>query len=151
MIIYRNMRAEDVPAAHMLLNSNLDGNFSIEVIEYFLSFWPRGQFVAVDLFGNMVGVICGAKLNNGRASITLFAVDAPLRGQGIGGKLFDTFRRECYMEGFSAMQLELRTTNSSAYRFYNKRGFEITEKVFDLYGPGENGYRMVAELNHASS
>ena len=151
MIIYRNMKAEDIPAAHILVNSNLDGKFSIEVLDYFLSFWPRGQFVAVDLFGNMVGVICGAKLANGRASITLFAVDSPMRGQGIGDKLYQTFRTECYMEGHSEIQLELRTENSSAYRFYSKRGFVISEKVYDLYGPGENGYRMVAELNHASS
>ena len=151
MIIYRNMRAEDVPAVHMLLNSNLDGRFALEVIEYFLSFWPKGQFVAVDLFGNMIGAICGAKLSNGRASVALFAVDSAMRMQGIGSKLFQTFKTECYMEGFSEIQLEIRTTNSSAYRFYSKRGFVISEKVYDLYGPEENGYRMVAALRRASS
>jgi ribosomal protein S18 acetylase RimI-like enzyme len=151
MIIYRNMRPEDVLSVHSFLNTNLDGSFALEVIEYFLSFWPKGQFVAVDLFGNIAGVICGAKLANGRANIALFAVDSSVRGQGIGGKLYETFRTECYMEGYSEIQLELRTDNSGAYRFYTRRGFTITEKVFDLYGPGENGYRMVAKLSHASS
>jgi ribosomal protein S18 acetylase RimI-like enzyme len=151
MIIYRNMKPEDLISVYALLNTNLDGSFSLDVIEYFMSFWPEGQYVAVDLFGNIVGALCGTKLNNGRASIALFAVEAAHRGQGIGNKLFETFRTKCYMSGFTEMQLELRTDNSSAYKFYTKRGFAITEKVFDLYGPGENGYRMVARISHVSS
>ena len=151
MIIYRNMKPEDLISVYALMNSNLDGTFSLDTIQYFMSFWPEGQYVAVDLFGNLVGALCGTRLTNGRASIALFAVDAKYRGQGIGSKLFDTFRTKCYMSGFSEMQLELRTDNSAAYKFYTKRGFTITEKVFDLYGPGENGYRMVARISHASS
>lgn len=151
MIIYRNMKPEDMISVYVLMNSNLDGTFSLDVIQYFMSFWPEGQYVAVDLFGNLVGALCGTRLTNGRASIALFAVDSKYRGQGIGSKLFDTFRTKCYMSGYTEMQLELRTDNSSAYKFYTKRGFIITEKVFDLYGPGENGYRMVAKISHASS
>ena len=154
MIIVRNMRAEDTVAVFDLFNRSLDGSFSLDVVEYFLTFWPDGQFIAVDLFGNVVGALCGTKLANGFASIALFAVDRGFRKQGVGTRLLDAFKTKCYMQGFSAIQLELRVTNSEAYRFYVKNGFEITEKVFDLYGENQHGYRMRAKLkriNHVSS
>ncbi len=154
MIICRNMSPEDGLAVFALINSNLDGSFSLDTIEYFISLWPEGQYVAEDLFGNIVGALCGTRLSNGRASLALFAVDAKYRGQGVGSRLFDSFRTKCRMEGFSEIQLELRTGNIVAYSFYSKRGFAVTELVDSLYGPGENGYRMVLRLNsvnHVSS
>jgi len=154
MIVCRNMRGDDSLAVYALINSNLDGSFSLDTIEYFLALWPEGQFVAEDLFGNIVGVLCGTRLSNGRASMALFAVDSGRRGQGIGTRLFNSFVMRCRMQGFSEIQLELRTGNTKAYNFYSKRGFVITEIVDSLYGPGENGYRMVMRLNsvnHVSS
>lgn len=154
MIVCRNMKSSDTLQVYALVNSNLDGSFSLEVIEYFLSFWPEGQYVAVDLFGNIVGVLCGTRMANGRASISLFAVDAKYRGQGIGRRLLDSFKTKCYMEGYREIQLELRITNSVAHKFYVKNGFEIVEKVYNLYGENEHGYRMVAKLkdiSHVSS
>ena len=154
MIICRPMRASDTINVFALMNSNLDGNFSLDVIEYFLSLWPEGQFVAEDVFGNITGAICGTQLANSMASISLFAVDSKYRGQGIGTKLLETFRTRCYMQGYSNIQLELRVTNEKAYRFYSKNGFVVTENVPSLYGPGQDGIRMVARLNsinHVSS
>ena len=154
MFIYRNMQASDSIAIYALMNSNLDGTFSLDVIEYFYLCWPEGQLVAEDMFGNIVGALCGTKVDRNRASLSLFAVDARYRGQGIGGKLLESFRTRCYMEGYSEMQLEIRTTNSSAYEFYTNRGFVKTADLPDIYGPGQNGYRMVAKLNrinHVSS
>ena len=117
MIIYRNMKASDSIAVYALVNSNLDGSFSLDTIEYFMTLWPEGQYVAEDLFGNIVGALCGTRLTNGNASIALFAVDAKCRGQGIGSKLFESFRTRCYMLGYSAVQLEVRTSNKHAYDF----------------------------------
>ncbi len=154
MIICRPMTAEDSIEVYALMNGNLDGTFSLEVIEYFITMWPGGQFVAEDVFGNMVGALCGAITQGGNASIALFAVDAKHRGQGIGTKLLETFRTKCYMSGYSQIQLELRVSNESAYRFYTKNGFMVTERLPSLYAPGEDGYRMVAQLgrvNHVSS
>jgi len=154
VIICRPMRASDTINVFALMNSNLDGSFSLDVIEYFLTLWPEGQFVAEDMFGNIQGAICGTQLANGMASISLFAVDSKSRGRGIGTKLLETFRTRCYMQGYSAIQLELRVSNEKAYRFYSKNGFVLTEKVPSLYGPGQDGLRMVLrlnEINHVSS
>jgi ribosomal-protein-alanine N-acetyltransferase len=113
--------------------------------------WPEGQFVAEDLFGNIRGALTGTRMSNGRASIALFAVDSSCRGQGIGSRLLREFRMKCFMQGYTEIQLELRTTNLSARTFYTKHGFIVSETVPDLYGPGEDGYRMVAKVSHVSS
>ena len=154
MIIYRAMKAEDSIRIYALFNSNLDGSFSLDVIEYFFLFWPEGQIVAEDIFGNIVGAICGTRVKPGRASIALYAVDSKYRGQGIGTKLLDNYRTRCYMEGFSEVQLEVRVTNTRAIDFYKRQGFAIEETLPSLYAPGEDGYRMVLKLsgiNHVSS
>ncbi|MBE6523866.1 MAG: GNAT family N-acetyltransferase [Thermoplasmata archaeon] len=151
MIITRQMRPSDLIGVYALMNTNLDGSFSMETIEYFGTMWPEGQFVAEDLFGNLRGALTGARMSNGRASIALFAVDSGYRGQGIGSRLLREFRMKCFMQGYTEIQLELRTTNISARTFYNRHGFIISETVPDLYGPGEDGYRMVAKVNHVSS
>ena len=154
MIIYRLMRATDSLKVHALINTNLDGFFSLDTIEYFISLWPQGQFVAEDLFGNIHGALIGSQLANGRANISLFAVDLGSRGQGVGSKLYEMFRTQCYMQGYSEIQLELRVENVNAFNFYSKRGFQVTERIDSLYGPGEDGIRMVSRLNpinHASS
>ncbi len=148
------MKASDLIDVYALMNTNLDGSFALETIEYFVTIWPEGQFVAEDIFGNVVGALTGTQKSNGRASIALFAVDKKYRGQGIGTKLFDSFRLKCFMQGYREIELELRTTNSSAFRFYQNKGFAVTENLPSLYGPGEDGYRMVASINgisHASS
>ena len=151
MIITRPMKEDDLFNVYTLINSNLDGHFSMDTLGYFMDLWPDGQFVAVDLFGNITGVLIGSLLSNGRASIALFAVESKYRGQGIGTRLFNDFRLKCYMSGYKEIQLELRSTNSQAFRFYSNLGFVKTEDVPSLYGPGENGYRMVLRVNNASS
>ncbi len=154
MAVYRSMKASDTIGVYALMNSNLDRPTPIEMIEYFLSMWPEGQFVAEDLFGNIVGAICGTRSVGGMATISLYAVDAKCRGQGIGTGLLDRFKTECWMQGYGSVQLELRVTNTKAYAFYQRHGFRLTEKVPDLYGPGEDGFRMIAmvsEINRASS
>jgi ribosomal protein S18 acetylase RimI-like enzyme len=50
------------------------------------------------------------------------------------------------MEGYSMMQLEVRTTNASAIRFYEKQGFRISETLPNFYSNGGSAYRMVCNV-----
>lgn len=47
------------------------------------------------------------------------------------------------MDGYSIIQLEVRTSNLLAKRFYEKRGFRVTERLCGFYNDGGDGYRMV--------
>ncbi len=143
MALIRQTSEKDLENVFVLINSSLDDFFPPSVIMFFQEQWPQGQFVATDVFGNILGVICGSRLEGGRASISLFAVDEGCRGQGIGGQLLDAFRRRCFMDGYGIIQLEVRTSNVLAKRFYEKRGFRVTEYLNGFYNDGGDGYRMV--------
>lgn len=134
----------DLPDVFGVLNSNLNDFFPQDVINFFWSQWPRGQFVAVDPFGRVVGALCGSLPQPGRACIALLAVDGPSRGHGIGSQLIDAFRLECLMEGMNVVQLEVRVDNAPAIKFYQDRGFSISEVVHGLYNDGCDAYRMLS-------
>ncbi len=143
MAIIRQTGERDLEGVFAVVNSSLDDFFPPSVIMFFQEQWPQGQFVAADLFGNILGAICGSRLEGGRASISLFAVDEGYRGQGIGGQLLDAFCRRCRMDGYGTIQLEVRTENVRAMAFYEKRGFRRTETLPAFYNDGGNAYRMV--------
>ncbi len=143
MTYIRQTGERDVEKVFYLMNSNLDDYFAPDVINFFMIQWPGGQLIAEDLFGNAVGAICGSRLDGGRASISLFAVDSAHRGSGIGSELLGAFRRRCMMDGLGTIQLEVRTTNESAIRFYERHGFVKTEYLRSFYNDGGDGYRMV--------
>ncbi len=125
MTVIRNMTLDDSVAVYALMNQNLDGSFSLDVIEYFIMMWPEGQFVAMDIFGNIIGAICGTPIDKKKASITLFAVGTGYRNKGIGTALLERFRTCCFMQGYSEIQLELRTSNEDAMRLYRRNGFSV--------------------------
>lgn len=144
MAMIRQTGERDTEKVFSIMNSNLDDYFSPDVINFFRMQWPTGQFIAEDLFGNPLGAICGSRLDGGRASISLFAVSAHHRGTGIGSQLLESFRRRCLMEGMSTIQLEVRTTNANAIRFYGRHGFVKTEYLQSFYNDGGDGFRMVS-------
>ena len=151
MTIIRHPGQCDVQKMFTVLNSNLDDYFAPDVINFFMMQWPKGQLIAVDLFGNVMGVLCGSRLDGSRASISLLAVDSRYRGHGIGSQLIEEFKRSCFMEGRSTVQLEVRTRNTRAISFYQRKGFTITEELPRFYSDGGDGYRMTMDLRRITS
>ncbi len=146
----RRMTERDLESVFTIINLNLDDYFAPEVVQFFLLQWPEGQFVAADLSGRVVGALCGARLDPSRASVSLLAVEPQCRGSGAGGALMDALERTCLMNGITRLQLEVRTENSAAQRFYSRRGYRITESLPHFYNDGGDGYRMVKDLRGLS-
>ena len=146
------MTANDVDDVFAVLNLNLGEYFAPEVIQFFLAQWPDGQFVAESLTGQVVGALCGSKLAGNRASVSLLAVNSSMRGKGAGTSLMASLRRACMMNGIGTcmmngigtIQLEVRTTNEDAIRFYKRLGFSVSEFLPSFYNDGGDGYRMVS-------
>ena len=143
-MIVRQADERDTMKVYQVMNTALDDYFAPEVVNFFQMQWPGGQFIAEDLLGNAVGAICGSRLDGGRAAISLFAVIPGYQNRGVGTQLLESFRRRCMMEGYPLIQLEVRTTNTSAIRFYEKHGFVKTEHLRGFYNDGGDGYRMVS-------
>lgn len=142
----RKMRPDDARRAYALMCSSLDSYFVPSVVDYFMTQWPGGQFVAVDPFGEIVGYMAGSRLSDGRVSIALFCVKRELRGRGIGSRMFDRFRQSAMMDGARSIQLEVRETNAGAITFYSRRGFVPVERLEGFYEDGGTGIRMVANV-----
>ena len=152
--IIRQTAPADAGAVLALVNNNLDDFFHPDIVDFSLMQWPTGQFIATDFLNRPLGVLVGSRLSRGRASISLLAVNHDVRSMGIGTQLLTYFRRRCMMEGYSMMQLEVRTTNASAIRFYEKHGFRVSENLLNFYSNGGSAYRMICsvmddEIHHA--
>ncbi len=145
------MAEADIMPVFGILNSNLDDFFSEEVIFFFLRQWPEGQFVATDYRGDVIGALCAARLGPGRATVSLLAVDSRHRRAGVGSALLENLDRACFMNGIATLQLEVRTTNSDAVRFYSRRGYRVAEVLPGFYNDGGSGYRMVRDLRLSPS
>ena len=143
----RQATQSDLMGVYRVINSNLDDYFAESTLEFFMAQWPGGQFVSADLFGRIDGALCGAILDPGRVTVSLLAVDGSSRGKGIGTALLDFLKRRCFMEGRTTIQLEVRTTNTTAIRFYRRNGFEINETLTGFYNDGGSAYRMVCRLS----
>ena len=143
-MIVRQADERDSMKVFQIMNTALDDYFAPEVVNFFQMQWPGGQFIAEDLLGNPVGALCGSRLDSGRAAISLFAVMPGYQHRGIGTQLLEAFRRRCMMEGYGTVQLEVRTTNTNAIRFYEKHGFLKTEHLRMFYSDGGDAYRMVS-------
>ena len=89
------MTANDITDVFAVLNLNLDDYFAPEVIGFFLTQWPEGQFVAETYAGRIVGALCGSRLGGNRASVALLAVDSSVRGKGAGSALLSDLRQAC--------------------------------------------------------
>lgn len=147
MIIVRRAGDVDLEKVHGLFNRNLDKYFDQSAINFFMMQWPAGQFIAEDIFNTPAGAICCSVLTGGTVSISLLAVEPGFRNRGVGGRLLESVRNVCLMQGYSRIQLEVRTRNSNAINFYKNKGFVVSDFLSGYYNDGGDAYRMVCNVN----
>jgi ribosomal-protein-alanine N-acetyltransferase len=137
------MTGGDLPYAYAIALRSLDEFYLPEVFSFFMTQWPAGQLVALDPTGGVAGFLMGGRLDGNRASVSILAVDPPHRRKGIGGALMGEFIKKAAMEGRTVLQLEVRTSNSDAIAFYERRGFRRTEVLREFYNDGGDAARMI--------
>ena len=77
------------------------------------------------------------------AHVTTIGVDTPYRGRGFGEALFLKLLDEAIRRGANVMTLEVRISNASAMRLYEKYGFAIHGVRPHYYSDnGEDAYLM---------
>lgn len=146
----RKMKNDDLGAVYRITCASLDQYYVPEVFSFFIAQWPNGQLVSCDPTGRVIGFICGALLENNRATISLFAIDEHHRGMGVGNELLKEFKIASVVRGCSMIQLEVRDTDPETIMFYKKRGFIETEFLEDFYTDHGNAFRMMASPHQNS-
>ena len=73
-------------------------------------------------------------------------VDPEVRGQGLGGVLYERFFDEVRAEGRSVVRCVTSPANERSIAFHESLGFEVERVVQDYDGPGEDRVLLVKRL-----
>ena len=95
--------------------------------------------------GEAVGYVCGETLFED-AEIANIAVDIPFRGKGYGGAILGAMLEKAKSLGASRALLEVRVSNATAIRLYEKFGFVKYGERKRYYEDGEDAALMEKKL-----
>ena len=82
-----------------------------------------------------------------RAHLNLLAVLPAYRGRGIGRELVEWLEACARTAGIFDVELELRSSNTSARSFYETLGYTLSGQVRGYYAGREDALRMQRDLS----
>jgi ribosomal-protein-alanine N-acetyltransferase len=135
----------DIPSIASIVREALRENYPTSLYLDIHRWWREG-FLVADLDGHPVGFLAAVLSADGQARILMFAVSTSFRRRGIGRQMMDSFLQACAMRGLRRIELEVRTSNEEAIRFYKIYGFELAGVLPKFYTDGEDGYKMIRHL-----
>lgn len=121
MIIYRKMRAEDVPFISRLEEETFSMPWSADSFLQMIEREDTAYFVAEEN-GRLLGG-CGLLLIAGEGNITNVVVSPGARRRGVATGLLTYLISEGDRAGLTAYTLEVRVSNAAAIGLYEKLGF----------------------------
>ncbi len=121
MIVYRKMRAEDVPFISRLEEETFSMPWSADSFLRMIEKEDTAYFVAEE-DGRLLGG-CGLLLIAGEGNITNVVVAPEARRRGVATGLLTYLLSEGDRAGLTAYTLEVRVGNAAAIRLYEKLGF----------------------------
>jgi ribosomal-protein-alanine N-acetyltransferase len=141
----RCVQANDIFPVIALAYDTLPERYNPSIFNQFYESFPEGFLVALHDH-TLVGFLIGIKTTKNTARILMLSVNNNNRKQGIGSALLKKFLSEMKNHEIKQVELEMRTTNESALKFYIKQGFILREKLQHFYQNGEDAYSMSKEL-----
>ena len=139
----RKFEFEDLDRVFYIAKDTLEEDYSFDFFIYLWQMSPDG-FLVAEKRGTIVGFIIATRPTLTDLRILILAVDKTFRKQGIGNALLR--RLLIKFLDIKKIFLEVRTDNTEAIAFYEKRGFRITSIVTDFYTDNSSAYRMEKNL-----
>ena len=121
MIVYRRMRAEDVPFISRLEEETFSMPWSADSFLRMIEKEDTAYFVAEEE-GRLLGG-CGLLLIAGEGNITNVVVAPEARRRGVATGLLHFLMEAGERAGLAAYTLEVRVSNKAAIALYEKLGF----------------------------
>ena len=141
MFTIRNFRPTDMFSVIKLASETLPERYSPSLFNYFFETYPQG-FMVAEMNQKIIGFIIGVKTNPKIAKILMLSVLEPHRKQNVGTLLFTKLLEKMLTENVENIELEVRTDNKKAIKFYKKHGFVIIAKKSKFYQNEEDAYTM---------
>lgn len=120
----RCFEQRDMEAVSSLLTV-LDEYVPMQDILSFSALWPRGQLVACDNLGRIIGALFGT-VEGKKSRIMVIVVAPDYRKKGVATALINRFRTETVARNLTSITLEVKPGNAAAIRLYAKLGFKET-------------------------
>lgn len=141
LLHFRNFEHEDlfevVRLANRSLNETYDGGLFLQLGDLY----PDG-FIVCESRDGIQGFLLGVIERAYEARILILAVDERARGRGIGARLVRLFEERFLHRAIRRINLEVRVSNESAIRLYERLGFERRKILPRYYADGEDAYLM---------
>lgn len=145
MLEIRTFEPKDTFSVIKLASKTLTEKYSPSLFSYFYETNPEG-FIVADLNHKLIGFIIGIKINNRKTKILMLSVLPQYQKQKIGTKLLLEFIKRTKKEKIYTIELEVKTDNHKAIRFYEKNGFKKIIKIKEFYQDNKDGYTMQLNL-----
>lgn len=110
-----------------------------------LTYYPTTYFVAV-VDGVVAGFVVGALEDTGEniyGHLCNLAVSPHVRHRGIGRLLVTRVEHQFALELATAVQLEVRVSNTGAQKFYHRMGYQNVFGIESYYANGEDALVMM--------
>jgi ribosomal-protein-alanine acetyltransferase len=141
VITVRKFKPTDMFAVIKLASDTLTERYNPSLFNYFYETFPEG-FIVAEKAHKIVGFVIGVKIKSNTAKILMISVSEQHRKQKIGSTLLAQFLKEITSKKIKHIELEVRTNNKKAIKFYQKYKFKIIEKLKEFYQTGEDAYTM---------
>ena len=141
VINVRLFHPRDMFAVIKLASDTLPEQYNPSLFNFFYETYPQG-FIVAEIAQKIVGFVVGVKTNPETSKVLMLSVSKDHRKQSIGSELLKRFVEEISAENTQQIELEVRTDNKKAIKFYQKHGFEIIDKIANFYQNDEDAYTM---------
>ena len=145
MISIRKFQPTEMFSVIKLASETLTERYNPSIFNYFYETFPEG-FIVAENNHKIIGFLIGVKINPEYAKILMLAVSKLNRKQSIGTGLLNQFLKVIFIENIKRIELEVRTNNKTAIKFYQKNGFSIKEKQKEFYQSEEDAYTMIKKI-----
>jgi len=141
VLIIRNVEPTDIFAVIKLTHETLTERYSPNLFNYFYETFQQG-FLVAEKNSKIIGFIIGIKTSPNSVRILMLGVSVNHRQHKIGTNLIKRFFEIMNENNVRKIDLEVRTNNDIAIKFYKKLGFNIGDIIPMFYQSGEDAYSM---------
>jgi ribosomal-protein-alanine N-acetyltransferase len=141
VLTIRQFQPPDIFKVIKLASTTLTEQYNPTLFSYFYETYPQG-FLVAEQNHKIIGFFIGIKLKTNKTKILMISVESMYQRQKIGEKLLNEFIKITAKEKIEIIELEVRTDNKKAIKFYEKNGFKIIDKICKFYQNDESAYTM---------